>query len=42
MRLGREGYLINDHVRNGFRSETTKVRKPTLEELFANLSIEDL
>jgi hypothetical protein len=41
-RLGREGYLINGHVRNGFRSETTKVRKPTLEELFANLSIEDL
>jgi hypothetical protein len=41
-RLGREGYLINGDVRNGFRFETTKVRKLPLEDLFANLSLEDL
>jgi len=41
-RLGRQGYLLNGHVRNGFHSETTKVRKPPLEDLFANLSLDDL
>lgn len=41
-RLGREGHLINGHVQNGIRVETTKVHKRTLEEVFANLSLEDL
>ena len=41
-RLQREGYLIDGHVQNSFRSETTKVRKPSLEDVLVNLSLEDL
>jgi hypothetical protein len=41
-RLGREGYVLNGHARNGLRFEMTKAPKPPLEDLFANLSLEDL
>ena len=41
-RLGREGYLLNGYARNGFRFEPTKVPKPLVEDLFANLSLKDL
>jgi hypothetical protein len=41
-RLGREGFLLNGHARNGFRVETKKVHRRTLEEAFADFSLKDL
>lgn len=41
-RVQREGWLIDGHVQNDFRSETKKVRRPSLEDVLVNFSAEDL
>jgi hypothetical protein len=39
-RVQREGWRIDGHARNGFRSATTKVRNPTPEDVIANFSLD--
>jgi hypothetical protein len=38
-RLGREGYLLNGHVRNGSFSDSPKVRRQSLEEALADIEL---